>query len=249
MTTASSQRAQALARARAIKSFKEGFQQLLPTMLATSLWGFVTGIAMVKAGLSELMASLMTLLVYAGSAQLTALPLIMAGAPLWLIFAAACVVNIRFIIFGAAVQPFFSRYRWPARFGLGFWLSDMGFVLFMSRFADARKRGTTHQKWFYLGLIVPGWISWQIATLAGIFMGNVVPSGWELEFAATLALLGITVPLVKNMPMAVSILVAGSLAWLGQPLPLRMGLAVAVVGGIVAGVTAEKYQLKRGSHV
>ena len=249
MTKLSSQQAKALASARAIKSFREGFQQLLPTLVATSLWGFVTGIAMVKAGMSELMASLMTLLVYAGSAQLTALPLIMAGAPLWLIFAAACVVNIRFIIFGAAVQPFFSRYRWPSRFGLGFLLSDMGFVLFMSKFAEAKKRGTPHQKWFYLGLIIPGWIFWQVATLAGIFMGGVVPAGWELEFAATLALLAITIPLIKNMPMAVSIVVAACLAWLGQPLPLRLGLAVAVVGGVVAGVCAEKYQLKRGQHV
>lgn len=232
------------------KSFNEGFRQVLPTMVATSLWGFVTGIAMVKAGMSETMATLMTLLVYAGSAQLTALPLIVAGAPLWLIFAAACVVNIRFIIFGAAVQPFFQRYRWHARLGLGFWLSDMGFVLFMTRFADAKKKGTRHQLWYYLGLIIPGWISWQIASLAGIFMGGVVPPGWSLEFAATLALMGITIPLVKNMPMAVSILVAGSIAWLGQPLPLRLGLAVAVVGGILAGVLAERHQLSRkGRHV
>lgn len=249
MTKLSLPQARALAKARAIRSFNEGFQQVFPTMLATSLWGFVTGIAMVKAGMSEFMASLMTLLVYAGSAQLTALPLITAGAPLWLIFAAACVVNIRFVIFGAAVQPFFGRYRWPARLGLGYWLSDMGFVLFMSKFADAKKRGTPHQMWFYLGLIIPGWISWQVASLAGIFMGGVVPQGWELEFAATLALMGITIPLIKNMPMAVSIVVAGSLAWLCQPLPLRLGLAVAVVGGIVSGVAAEKYQLKGGRHV
>jgi predicted branched-subunit amino acid permease len=80
-------------------------------------------------------------------------------------------------------------------------------------------------------------------------MGGVVPQGWELEFAATLALMGITIPLIKNMPMAVSIVVAGSLAWLCQPLPLRLGLAVAVVGGIVSGVAAEKYQLKGGRHV
>ncbi|OXR50556.1 MULTISPECIES: AzlC family ABC transporter permease [unclassified Pusillimonas] len=232
----------AWSKARAQKSFNEGFRQVLPTMVATSLWGFVTGIAMVKAGMSEAMASLMTLLVYAGSAQLTALPLIVAGAPIWLIFAAACVVNIRFVIFGAAMQPFFARYRWPSRLGLGFWLSDMGFVLFMTRFADSKKRGTRHQFWYYLGLIIPGWISWQVASLAGIFMGGVVPTSWALEFAATLALLGITIPLVKNMPMAVSILVAGTIAWLGQPLPLRLGLAVAVVGGIVAGVLTEKHQ-------
>jgi predicted branched-subunit amino acid permease len=217
-------------------------------MVATSLWGFVTGIAMVKSGMSDLMAALMTLLVYAGSAQLTALPLIMAGAPVWLIFAAACVVNIRFVIFGAALQPYFRRYPFLKRLGLGYWLSDMVFVLFLTRYGDARHRGTRDQLWYYLGVIIPGWISWQIASLAGVFMGGVIPPSWSVEFAATLALLAITVPLVKSRPMAMSVVVAGCIAWLGQPLPLRLGLAAAVVGGIVAGVTTEKRLDKRKRH-
>jgi predicted branched-subunit amino acid permease len=180
---------------------------------------------------------------------LTALPLIMAGAPIWLIFLAGCVVNIRFVIFGAALQPYFRRYPFLQRLGLGYWSSDMVFVLFMTRYADARKRGTRDQLYFFLGVIVPGWISWQIASVSGIYLGSVIPQSWSLEFAATLALLAITVPLVKNIPMAVSLVVAGCIAWVGQPLPLRLGLAAAVVGGIVAGVLAEKHRDRvKGAH-
>lgn len=238
-------------RARAWHSFNTGFRQVAPTMVATSLWGFVTGIAMIKSGMSEVMATLMTLFVYAGSAQLTALPLIVAGAPVWLIFLAGCVVNIRFVIFGAALQPYFRRYPFLQRLGLGYWSSDMVFVLFMTRYGDAKKRGTRDQLYFYLGVIVPGWISWQIASIAGIYLGAVIPQSWSLEFAATLALLAITVPLVKNIPMAVALVVAGCIAWVGQPLPLRLGLAAAVIGGIVAGVMAEKHRdrTKGGRHV
>src|SRR5699024_9193225 len=78
------------------RAFMYGLRDAVAPFVAVGTWGFVTGIAMVKSGLSENMAALMTIMVYAGSAQLTALPLIEAGAPLWLIFAAGLVVNIRF---------------------------------------------------------------------------------------------------------------------------------------------------------
>lgn len=214
-------------------------------MVALCIWAFVTGFAMVSYGLTEGMAVLMSLLVYAGSAQLTALPLIMAGAPLWLIFAAGFVVNIRFIIFGAALQPYFRKYSWLQRLGLGYWLSDLVFVFFMTRYGDARRKGTRGQLWYYLGIIVPGWFAWQTFSLLGIFAGAFVPPSWSLEFAATLALMGLAIPLVKNTPMVLTVLVTGAVAWVGQALPLRLGLVVAIVAGVAAGVLAELARKKK----
>src|SRR5690606_23046549 len=92
-------------RAERLAGFRAGVKAVGPALVATSTWGLVTGVAMVKSGLTESAALTMTLLVYAGSAQLTALPLIATGAPLWLIFAAGFIVNLRFVIFGAALHP------------------------------------------------------------------------------------------------------------------------------------------------
>ena len=41
--------------------------------------------------------------------------------------------------------------------------------------------------------------------------------------------------------MLVSMLAAGLTAWVGQLLPLRLGLAAAVIVGILAGIAAERY--------
>ena len=226
-------------------AFMAGFMALRPALIATFTWGLVTGVAMVKSGLTDTMAAAMTLLVYAGSAQLTSLPLIAAGAPLWLIFAAGCVVNVRFLIFGAALHPYFRDLSLPKRLGLGFFTTDMAFVLFMPRYADAPVRGTREQHWFFLGAIVPGWLTWQASSMLGIVLAGSVPTTWSLDFAAVLALLAITIPLATTRPVVLSIVAAGVVAWLGQGLPLRLGLAAAVITGVVAGVLAER-ALKRG---
>jgi len=222
-------------------AFRQGVHALMPALIATGTWGLVTGVAMVKSGLTESMALAMTLLLYAGSAQLTSLPLIAGGAPLWLIFMAGTVVNLRFIIFGAALHPYFRHLSWPRRLGLGYFTTDMGFVLFMPRFGDASERGTREQLWYFLGTIAPGWLVWQSSSIAGIYLGALVPTAWSLDFAAVLALLAITVPLANSRPMLVSMLAAGLTAWIGQLLPLRLGLAAAVIAGILAGIGAERY--------
>ncbi len=221
--------------------FRAGLRAATPALIATATWGLVTGVAMVKSGLTESTAIAMTLLVYAGSAQLTSLPLIASGAPLWLIFAAGMVVNVRFIIFGAALHPFFRHLSWKRRFLLGYFTTDMAFVLFMPRYGDASVRGTREQLWFFLGAIVPGWFAWQLSSVAGVLLASLVPSAWSLDFAAVLALLAITVPLANSKPMMIAMLAAGVVAWVGQLLPLRLGLAAAVTAGVLAGICAERY--------
>lgn len=218
-----------------------------PTLIATSIWAFVTGIAMLKSGLTELYAGLMTFFVYAGSAQLTALPLIESHAPLWLITAAATVVNIRFIIFSAALQPYFRHLNWKKRFFLGYFTTDISFVLFISRFGDQKAVNKTQYLWYFLGLIVPNWIVWQTFSFGGIFLGGFIPESWGIEYAAILALLALIMPLLKTRPFLMCLVVAGLVAWVGQLLPLRLGLLAAVIAGVVAGVVTEQLQDKRGT--
>lgn len=219
---------------------REALVAVRPALVATFTWGLVTGVAMVKSGLTESAAIWMTLLVYAGSAQLTSLPLIAAGAPLWLIFAAGCIVNLRFLIFSAALQPYFQSLPWYKRVTYGYFSTDMSFVLFMPRFGDAKVKGTDAQRAFFLATIVPGWFTWQTSSMLGIVLGSLVPTAWSLDFAAVLALMAITIPLANSRPMLVSMLAAGITAWVSQGLPLRLGLLAAVVVGIGTGLWAEK---------
>ena len=93
--------------------------------LGIAAWGLVTGVAMVKSGLSIPVAVAMTVLVYAGSAQLAALPLLVAGAPLWVILATAFCVNLRFVIYSAHWRRYFGHLpRWR-RLTLMYFAADL----------------------------------------------------------------------------------------------------------------------------
>lgn len=227
-------------RAHRLATMRQGMHAIMPGLLAIAVWGVVTGVAMVKSGLSEHMSVMMSLLVYAGSAQLTALPLIMAGAPLWLIFAAGLIVNLRFVIFAAALHPYFEKMAWPKRLAMGYLTVDIAFVIFMPRFKDAPIKGTFEQRWFFWGAVLSSWLVWQFSSLVGIALGSFVPTSWSLDYAAVLALIAMMMPLVNNKPILFSIFAAGVVAWLTQPWPLRLGLIAAVLAGSAAGMWADK---------
>ena len=219
-------------------AWREGFKTGLPTLFGIGAWGLVVGIAMVKAGLSIPQALGMTLVVFAGSAQLASLPLIVASAPVWVIFATALVVNLRFVIFSALLAPHFAHLPWRQRFALGYVSGDMTVALFLQRFPDERP---APGKLSYLkGLMYPNWVAWQVGSIAGIFLGSAVPPQWGLGFAGTLAIICITVPLIVNKAALCGVLVAGTVAVLAAGLPYKLGLLAAVVIGMITAMVVEE---------
>ncbi len=219
-------------------AWREGLHAGLPTLFGIAAWGLVVGIAMVKAGLSIPQSLGMTLLVFAGSAQLASLPLIVAHAPVWVIFATALVVNLRFVIFSVLLAPHFAHLPWQQRFGLGYVSGDMSVALFLQRFPSP---APVPGKLSYLkGLLYPNWIAWQVGSIAGIFLGSVVPPQWGLGFAGTLAIVCIMVPLVASKAALCGVLVAGAVAVAASALPYKLGLLAAVVVGMLSAMAVEE---------
>ncbi|MFN5354138.1 MAG: AzlC family ABC transporter permease, partial [Burkholderiaceae bacterium] len=110
MTSQPSDDAQAAERERS--AFFDAVRASTQTMPGLFAWGVVTGAAMMQSGLSLWQSLLMAFVVYAGSAQLAALPLIAAGAPIWVIACTAFMVNLRFVIFSAVIGPHFQHLSW-----------------------------------------------------------------------------------------------------------------------------------------
>lgn len=222
---------------------REGFAVAFPQSIGLIPWALVTGVAMISAGFTPLQAMGMNVMVYAGVAQLGTLPLIVAGAPLWLIAVTALVLNLRFLIFSAAIAQGFRGIGAATRLLCGYLLIDGIFA------ACLEKMHTQDDRQWRLGYyLVPSawsWLLWQIFALTGVLAAGSIPKNWSLEFMATIALMVIMVPMAKMRPMMVAAAVGGGLALLLRGMPLRLGVIVAILGGIVAGMLAEQWQSKR----
>jgi 4-azaleucine resistance transporter AzlC len=218
-------------------AFKAGQRAILPSLPGAFAWGLVSGVAMVKGGLAVKWALLMSLLVYAGSAQLAALPLIVAGAPLWVIVTTGLITNLRFVIYSAALRPHFADRTLGARAALGYFMTDFTFARFMRSAQEGRL--PVHKDAWFAGVCANNWITWQISATAGIIGASYVPTHWGLEFTGTLALVALVGPSLSVRPAVVGAVVAAVIALLAHPMPFKLGLFCGAIAGIVAATLAD----------
>lgn len=222
---------------------REGFKAFLPFSVGIIPWAIVTGVAMRSSGMTLVEAMGMNLIVFAGTAQLGALPLLVAGAPLWLIAVTTAALNLRFLIFSAAIAPAFRSYSFTRRLLSGYILVDGVFAVCADRML---KNDDPHWRWgFYITPSVWGWAIWQFFGFLGALGASSIPSDWSLEFMTTIALMVMMVPLAGTRPMLVAALAGGLGAVLLRGLPLRLGLIAGIAIGMVAGFLAERWMEKR----
>lgn len=222
-------------------AFKQGVRDMLAPMPGVAAWGLVTGVAMIKSGMSLPLAVFMTLLVYAGSAQLAVLPLMVVGAPLWVIWFTATCVNLRFVILSALWRSYFGHLRLRHRLAVGYFSGDVIFVTFMKRYAQPGQsiEPKPEQVPYFWGAAWTNWIAWQLASLAGIFMANMIPLAWGLGFAGVLALLGVLYSMLNERATWVACVVSAAAAVAAFGMPLKLNILVAIACAIAAGLLME----------
>jgi predicted branched-subunit amino acid permease len=205
--------------------------------LGIAAWGLITGVTMVKSGLGVPLSLLMSLLVYAGSAQLAVLPLLTGGAPIWVAWATAICVNLRFVIFSAQWRPYFAGFPRGQRARMSYFTADLNYVVFMHRFP--KPEPSPEQVPYFWGGAVINWFSWQIPSVAGILLGDAIPTSWGMGFAGTVALIGLMCSLLVDRPSFVAAAVAGCAAVAAYALPLKLNIVVAIASAVAIGMVID----------
>lgn len=222
--------------------YSRGLREMASVAPGLAAWGMMTGVAMVKSGMSVLESVAMTLLVYAGSSQLAAIPLIAAGAPMLVILATGFCVNLRFVVFSAHMRPYLMHLPRRVRLAVGYLTADLSYVMFTKQFQQPPHTAAERQAQlaYLLGGCTTNWGSWQLASLLGIALAHSVPQHWGLGFAGILALLGVSCSLASSRLRVVSAGVAGAAAVAAFAMPFKLNIVVAIAAAVAMALLLEK---------
>jgi 4-azaleucine resistance transporter AzlC len=208
-------------------------------LVGAAPFGVIFGTLAIGTGLPVWLTLGMSLLVFGGSSQFVAVSLMGSGTALPVIWLTTFVVNLRHALYSATLLPYArelpARWRWA----LAFWLTDETFAVVENKLrhhADAKDGA-----WYWLGSSLAMYFNWQVWTLVGVLLGQSVPvlATLGLDFAMVATFAAIVALQLRERPVLFAALVAGAVALLARGLPYKLGLILAAVAGVVAGVLVE----------
>jgi 4-azaleucine resistance transporter AzlC len=200
----------------------------------------ISGVTAISVGLSPALAFAMSVVIFAGAAQLAMVQLIGEGAAALVIIFTALMINLRFVMYSLALAPHFKTLSHGWKWLLSYVLTDQAFAISITHYAQHPEDRFKH--WYYLGAAASLWLVWQIATAAGILLGAQVPPSWSLDFAIPLNFLALLIPLLKDRPNLAAAAMAGFVAVAAHSLPFNLGLLSGALSGILVGVLLERLQ-------
>src|SRR5256885_1969186 len=219
-------------------AFLEGIRDMAPMMLGVIPFGMVCGVGAIAAGASPIAALAMSMIMFSGAAQIVATQLLVAGAPFAVILLSCLVVSLRLLVYSAAMAPYLRPldHRW--RGVLAFVLTDQAFAGTLQRFRDSDDIRANAS--YFLGSGALLWITWQLATVAGILAGRIIPPSWQLEFVVPLCFIAVLVPLLRDRVSWLVFGVSAVAVIVLDATPLRLSIICAGLLGIAAGVLGDR---------
>lgn len=211
---------------------------ILPLSVSVVPWGILCGALALQVGLSPLQAQLMSLLVFAGAAQLSASTLLGAGTPLLPILGSTFVITSQHFLYGFTFrrEVIGLSLRW--RVGLAFFLTDEMFAVALK---DRERQGVFNPAYALVAGVV-FYLFWNLATLIGIAAGQYI-QGLEqlgLDFAIAATFIAMTIPAMKNMPMVAATLVSGGLAVITKQWFAEVYIIISSLAGMLVGYLLQR---------
>ncbi|MDC3262780.1 AzlC family ABC transporter permease [Pelagibacterales bacterium] len=213
--------------------FFMGVRDTMPHHLGVFPFGLVFGVISMASGLSTLETILMSSIIFGGASQIVFIQLWSAGVPHFIVGSSVAIVNLRHLLYSASLTKYVESLPLKWRMILAYLLTDQSYSLTVQKYR--RDKFLNHNHYYFLGSGITVWLGWQIATIIGVFGASFISEQWSLTFAISLTFIAIVIPLLKTRADLIACFVAGVLSIFLQPLPWKLWLILAGLGGIAAG--------------
>lgn len=216
-----------------------GVKRAIPIVLGYIPIGFAYGVLAGKSGLSETNTLLMSLIVFAGSAQFIAVGLFASGTGPAAVILTTFIVNLRHLLMAASLAPNLSGWKKRYLAFFSFQLTDETFALHSST-ADKLNRCRPEA----LSLNMTAQISWVAGTGFGLvasgLIGDVKPLG--LDYALSAMFIGLLVGQCGSPVRVVTAILSGAIATILYLAGLhQFHIIIATIAGATLGLGVEMW--------
>jgi predicted branched-subunit amino acid permease len=211
-----------------------------PLFVPAVPFALVLGVAITESAMPTIIGWSTDFVVFAGAAQLATVSL--AATATWLtLVATAAVINLRHVMYSAALSPRFSdQPRWFRWIG-PFFLIDQLFALTSVRVSMP---GPQWRR-FYLSAGIFYFTAWTASVTLGLAVGSSIPAEWRLDVAPAIMFAGLVVLGLVNRPGIVAALVGAGVCLLALDVPNNGGILIGAISGVIAGYLADVLESSR----
>ena len=220
--------------------FKNGCLQEIPLQLGVFPFGIAYGILGIEVGLTNIQTYLLSIIIFAGVSQIVFAQLFSTFTPSFMIVGTIGIVNLRHILYGVSLSSYLKKLSLKWRVILSYLITDEAFAISYKRFSEEKK--TKYMHFHLLGSGITLWISWQISTLIGIFIGPSIPNSLNLEYVIPLSFIAIVVVSINTKIKLIVFIMSALLSILLRDLPWNLWIITSALISIIIGVLISNFR-------
>lgn len=216
-----------------LRGFRAGAIIIGPFIPGVMVYGIAFGVMAAAVGLTTLEATLISMLVNAGGAQMASLQAWDSPVPILAVALTTLAMNSRYLLFGAALRPWFAGLPPHQSYASLFVMGDLNWALALRQheagFDDAA---------FLAGSGLVLWLAWIAATAIGQLFGQVIgtPEKFGIDFMLAAFFASMAVGFLRKpgslIPFAIGGAVAAAVDWLTEgPWYILAGAAIGSLAG------------------
>ncbi|MBT8344949.1 MAG: AzlC family ABC transporter permease [Desulfofustis sp.] len=219
------------------QDLREGFIANLVVAASVAAYGSVLGLMAAQKGLTWYQLLIMNLSVFAGSAQFVMVDMWLPPLPVVEIILAVLVINMRYLLIGASLNPLFRGTSLGHKFLFMHLVADENWAMTMARFF---KQPTS--TWFLLGGGLCVQSAWCLGTLIGHRLGAVItnPERYGLDFSFVAVFTALVFSFWKGRQDVLPWIIAAFVAAIAEM--IMPGKWYIICGGVAGALTAALYQ-------
>ena len=222
--------------------FKQGVIQELPLQLGVFPFGIIYGVMAIESGLTFLQALLMSSIIFGGASQIAFVQLFSNSTPYGVIVTTVGAINSRHLLYSISMVEYLNKLSLSWRVMLAYLLTDEAYAVSIRKFINDSDNSLLH--YHLLGSGITLFVSWQISTLFGVWLGNDLPEFLDLQFIIPLTFIAIIIPMIKSKSTLITVISSGISALIFKNLDINFWIILSGLTGILAGMALSRWDKK-----